>query len=470
MPCIVESEKSDTSVDQKDSQLEVKSTSLKMDMKANQENGVDGLNGENGHVDSEDTATQTNNVNNDKVENGTVTDSEEASKEEEDSQKPEDIPLKIFNIKLLIPGAGDPSTLQISNHDTVQEIRQVVLDRPESCFRTCFSLHLNGTRLDDFVELHTIKDMKEDAAVKVVDEPYSVREARIHIRRLRDLLSTSLYQSSFTATDNLSLSFCTTIAGIDPEDEILKGTKDANLPTEECLPPDYSVLDGDAAYPKLEALIPEYNEPKVQQCLKDLRYSSWNPPPGPRKLAGDLLYLDIVTLEENKYNVTASSNGFYINRSSDTEFDPKPHAEPCRAQTLVGLISQVSPLFKKNFSLLQRQSIKKHPLEVVPSPYQVYPWVSPNFEHVSDPFRAEDAVTGRIGYEEQIPGQLRDWNEELQSAKELPRASTHQRILRERALYKITSDFVAAATKGAVAVVDGNVMAINPGEDEKLRM
>ena len=46
-------------------------------------------------------------------------------------------------------------------------------------------------------------------------------------------------------------------------DEILKGTKDANLPTEECLPPDYSVLDGDAAYPKLEALIPEYNEPKV---------------------------------------------------------------------------------------------------------------------------------------------------------------------------------------------------------------
>ena len=29
-------------------------------------------------------------------------------------------------------------------------------------------------------------------------------------------------------------------------------------------------------------------------------------------------------------------------RSTDTDFDPKPHAEPCRAQTLVGLISQVS--------------------------------------------------------------------------------------------------------------------------------
>lgn len=34
-------------------------------------------------------------------------------------------------------------------------------------------------------------------------------------------------------------------------------------------------------------------------------------------------------------------------------------------------------------------------------------------------------------------------------------------------LFQITSDFVAAATRGATAVVDGNVMAINPGEDEK---
>ena len=33
---------------------------------------------------------------------------------------------------------------------------------------------------------------------------------------------------------------------------------------------------------------------------------------------------------------------FYFYRSTETEFDPKPHAEPCRAQTLVGLISQVS--------------------------------------------------------------------------------------------------------------------------------
>ena len=32
---------------------------------------------------------------------------------------------------------------------------------------------------------------------------------------------------------------------------------------------------------------------------------------------------------------------------------------------------------------------------------------------------------------------------------------------------QVHSDFVVAATRGAMAVIDGNIMAINPGEDAK---
>lgn len=35
---------------------------------------------------------------------------------------------------------------------------------------------------------------------------------------------------------------------------------------------------------------------------------------------------------------------------------------------------------------------------------------------------------------------------------------------------QVHSDFVVAATRGAVAVIDGNIMAINPGEDAKMQM
>ena len=84
--------------------------------------------------------------------------------------------------------------------------------------------------------------------------------------------------------------------------------------------------------------------------------------------------------------------------------------------------------------------------------------------------RAEDAFSSKLGYEEHIPGQTRDWNEELQTTRELPRKNLPERLLRERAIFKVHSDFVSAATRGAMAVIDGNVMAINPGEDPKMQM
>ena len=77
------------------------------------------------------------------------------------------------------------------------------------------------------------------------------------------------------------------------------------------------------------------------------------------------------------------------------------------------------------------------------------------------------AFSSRLGYEEHIPGQTRDWNEELQTTRELPRKNLPERLIRERAIFKVHSDFVVAATRGAIAVVDGNIMAINPGEDTK---
>lgn len=47
------------------------------------------------------------------------------------------------------------------------------------------------------------------------------------------------------------------------------------------------------------------------------------------------------------------------------------------------------------------------------------------------------AFSSRLGYEEHIPGQTRDWNEELQTTKELPRKTLPERLLRERAIFKV---------------------------------
>lgn len=75
-----------------------------------------------------------------------------------------------------------------------------------------------------------------------------------------------------------------------------------------------------------------------------------------------------------------------------------------------------------------------------------------------------------MAFEENLPGQTRDWNEELQATRELARAKLAERVVRDRAVFKSNADFVAAATRAAVAVVDGNIMPINPGEQAKQQM
>lgn len=52
---------------------------------------------------------------------------------------------------------------------------------------------------------------------------------------------------------------------------------------------------------------------------------------------------------------------------------------------------------------------------------------------LKDPLRAEDAATSSA----EVDGTLRDWSEELQSLRELPRATFDDRITRERALFKV---------------------------------
>lgn len=51
--------------------------------------------------------------------------------------------------------------------ELVQEIHQVLMDREDTCHRTCFSLQLDGITLDNFAELKNIEGLKEGSVIKV---------------------------------------------------------------------------------------------------------------------------------------------------------------------------------------------------------------------------------------------------------------------------------------------------------------
>ena len=63
---------------------------------------------------------------------------------------------------------------------------------------------------------------------------------------------------------------------------------------------------------------------------------------------------------------------------------------------------------------------------------------------------------------------MRDWNEEYQAARDVAVTETVERIVRDRSLHRIYTDFVEAAQKGAVAAVDGALPPYNPNEPRKV--
>lgn len=65
------------------------------------------------------------------------------------------------------------------------------------------------------------------------------------------------------------------------------------------------------------------------------------------RLVGDLIYLDVITLEGNKFCITGSTKMFYVNSSTGNTLDPKPSKATFEATTFVALLQKISPKFKK---------------------------------------------------------------------------------------------------------------------------
>ncbi|XP_043571539.1 clustered mitochondria protein homolog isoform X1 [Chiloscyllium plagiosum] len=378
-----------------------------------------------------------------------------------------------LEIKIQVPG-NDIISLQVSSEEMVQEIIQILMEREDTCHRTCFSLQHDGNILDNFAGLASIEGLKDGSVLRVVEEPYTVREVKFHIRHVRDLLKCLDPVDAYNGIELNSSSFLTTISEGDIADISTTGKRkrrsgsDQSLETIDCSPPEY-ILPGSKDRP-LSFLQPLTADSKSLQCLKCLMVSGWNPPPGNRKLRGDLMYFNVITMEDRHVSITASTRGFYINQSTADMFNPKPGSPSLLCHSLLDLLNQISPIFKKNFAVLQKKRVSCHPLERVATPFLSYSWTIPHKQHTIDCVRAEDAYTSRLGFEEHITGQPRDWNEELQTAWEMPCQDMMQRILRKQTIFKVNSDFVAAATRGAMAVVDGNIVAINPGDDTKMQM
>ena len=347
----------------------------------------------------------------------------------------------------------------MSTQEQVHEVRQSLIDLQAAFQYTCFRLEHNGERLNDFITLAEVPELVSNPEIKLVEEPYTEREARLHFVRIRELIG--------AAGDRCDITY-----GILPGTSLLgdlpveQQGADANAANAQGSP----VADYDFdATPALSALVPAA-EQAAPKTIKSIALSSWHPPPCHLRQKGHLLYLVASTNEGEQYQITSHVGGFYVNKSSNAKFDPFPKGTPKghQAHSLLSLLELISPSFTESLAKLHEHNGRKDPLaafqitHAIPAaPWAVPPSSAPQCTHQPDPARSQE--TYLIGGIENADT-LRDWNEEFQSAKEHPKESVQDRVFRERLLAKFFADYVDAATRGAMMVARGEIPPLNPTE------
>jgi protein TIF31 len=234
------------------------------------------------------------------------------------------------------------------------------------------------------------------------------------------------------------------------------------------------------------------------------------------------------TIHDSAVHITCTTFGFYVNRTIEAEyvFDPSPlFPESYFSHTLLDCLLHASSEFctiwtraltaaKQRNDMNQIQLFNHHSQfnnpntnyqsifrvairgdfdgfrsissaiqisnETFDSTFATPSWLVPNFEnykrqkeqcnaskrnfsHSYNLQRVEMELQKTYGVEIRN-GAVRDWNEELQIAREMPTTTPQERFERARLIHKVMMEFGEASLLGVIAIADGHIIPMNPNE------
>lgn len=198
-------------------------------------------------------------------------------------------------------------------------------------------------------------------------------------------------------------------------------------------------------------------EIEAQAPVKTLQLSPFNPPPAHLRQLGHQLYLQVSLIEGEVLTLVCSSRGWFASKSNVNSFDPSPRTE--LFHSLIDLLHSLSPQFSERLSHLTPLSTTPPPFEPlstvpVPQAEPAYPWLAqvPKTACPPEILRTQLAYLHTGATTADALDASRDWNEELQGIKELPREHMQERVMREKMLQKTLAEFNQASLRAVLSV------------------
>lgn len=400
-------------------------------------------------------------------------------------------------------GRSKPADIKvkISKTEPINEVKQYLVDMISANQPfTCFSLWLDGEPVNKFIPVEEIPDIKDGCELQMVPDAYTEAESKLHVTKVRELVgfesenikSLSAIDSGISLfeplikvveeaapSDDFEIDFSNESKKPEEmtEDEIaalkqaqMKPILDHPMTVPEDTPEDAPLLK----HGKFSDLLPQIPSESTKSALRSLQLSQWNPPPPKLKLKGHLLYLQASTLEGKTFHITSTTTGYYVSNCAGERFDPSPRKISGKfysSHSLFALLGALSPAMaqqmEKNTQLLN----ERNPLTLIhpTNTFLSSPWYvrekkieESNFGDIS---RTQESLFNTNKLDN---SSVRDWNDDLQSTKEMPTqgedVTIQDKVLRERLMNKLAFDFSDAAVKGAISVVKGDIAPLNPSE------
>lgn len=355
---------------------------------------------------------------------------------------------------------GKPQKFEFFTVNTVGDIKQFLEVSQHTRQHTSYDLVFNGKVLDDF---STLSEFISNANQKTLSLslkliPYTEKALEKHLINLRFIAGIKSTKS-FGINAGVSKAFDLDLEPFTEDDK--KSTEEEEEAEKKIDIPQRSAEEkakvSEIVSSFFEKLPQGFYTPTsvITPALRSLYYGPYNPVPSNYKAKGHLAYIVAQTFENEVVHITATTTGFYANKSSNSKFDPSPRENSPKTFTLFELISKLSKNFVSTINA-NIAKVSKYDRAVVAEAecaFLANPWIT------KAPVPAPDF--GRQQFED---SSFKDFNHEYQAFKDLSESNLQDRILKEKLLVKCAFDFTTESTKTALDILNGAYTPMNPDE------
>lgn len=395
----------------------------------------------------------------------------------------ENLPVeeRVVSLKIQLPNTEEKLDIPCSINDSLFDIIETLKLLPSTREFTSYILKISNQKINDETPIaDLIKDGEDSVTISLIPSPYNEITARKHVIETRKIALLETEYDTFEEITGVCAGASTfeelklSDKQVDEESESTEGDddesehKDVSITDEEKEILSNIVNDIVKIDDNIDIIAAKPNI-KPSPALKSLFVSQWSPANLSQKLSGDLFYLQAQTLEGEHLSITAHVSGFFLNSSTNNVFNGSISTLKAGREnsnySLISLLKSISPLFEKQINI-NNEFASTHIADT---------FIVPNSTTIISPWLVKELPTptpdlgksqfnllhgGIDGADLQV-----DWNNNYQIIKDIPNENFAQKFGRETNLISTSTDFTAAAIKGAMAIVRGEIDPVNSEED-----